>query len=294
MHPWHLSIFAFFLSLFVVILFRESKRSFFNFQTEEKMMKKRNRMVHWARRGPRVVWAAAAALLLIGLAAPVAAAASLGQDAASNPDIWPVLLPLLAAAASVERAVELGWNYVEWGLLRFGGWRPSDLKTASYIQFKSGTSLLAGVVLGIFVVNFSSMRLLAHIQPLIPTFFVGDASQMGLWDVLITGAVVGAGSKPAHDILGIITQLKNFTGSSALKQREQAGAALADGILKLGQSDAPAAYNIDVPGMEPSAVGGSAAAARSRMLEATGGRDRREISIDRYARAIHDNLYNAS
>jgi len=261
-------------------------------------MKKRNgvqRIGRLARTGRRAVWATSAALVLIGLTAPIAAAAGLAQDASSNPEIWPVLLPLLAAAASVERAVELGWNYVEWGLMRFAKWRPSDLKTASYGQFKSGTSLLAGVVLGVLVVNYSSMRLLAHIQPLIPTFFVGDATQMGLWDVLITGAVVGAGSKPAHDILGIITQLKNFTGNSALKQREDAGAALADSIMKLsGQSQAPAAYSIDVPGMGPSAVGGSAAAARGRMLEETGSRAAPEVTVERYARAIHDSLYNGS
>lgn len=264
-------------------------------------MKKRNGangVVRLAHTGRRAVWATTAALILVGLTAPIAAAAELAQDAAGDPAIWPVLLPLLAAAASVERAVELGWNYVEWGLMRFAGWRPSDLKTASYSQFKSGTSLLAGVVLGIFVVNFSTMRLMAHLQPLIPTFFVGDASQMGLWDVLITGAVVGAGSKPAHDILGIITQLKNFTGNSALKQREEAGAALAEGILRLSNSQnqqPTAAYSIDVPGMGPSAVGGSAAAARSRMLEEGGGRSATpEVNLERYARAIHDNLYMGS
>lgn len=260
-------------------------------------MKKRSgtrQAVRMAQMGRRTVWATTAALVLIGLTAPIAAAAGLAQDATNNSQIWPVLLPLLAAAVSVERVVEMGWNYVEWGLIRFANWRPSDLKTASYGQFKSGTSLLAGVVLGIFVVNFSSMRLMAYIQPLIPTFFVGDATQMGLWDVLITGAVVGAGSKPAHDILGIITQLKNFTGNSAMKQREEAGAALADSILKLGQSQQPpAAYSIDVPGMGPAAVGGSAAAARSRMIEETGSRSP-EVTIERYARAIHDSLYNGS
>ncbi|MCL4833808.1 MAG: hypothetical protein KJZ86_15300 [Caldilineaceae bacterium] len=256
-------------------------------------MQKRNgtkQMSRLARTGRRAVWATTAALVLMGLTMPIAAAAQTAQEAAGGPAIWPVLLPLLAAAASVERAVELGWNYVEWGLMRFVGWRPSDLKAASYSQFKSGTSLLAGVVLGIVVVNYSSMRLMAHIQPLIPTFFVGDASQMGLWDVLITGAVVGAGSKPAHDILGIITQLKNFTGNSAIKQREQAGAALAEGIMKLSQGQAPAAaYSIDVPGMEP-----SAATARSRMLEETGSRAAPEVRVERYARAIHDSLYNGS
>lgn len=259
-------------------------------------MSKRVGWKKWVGRGRRTAWATVGAVALLGMSASIAAAAGAAQEATGGPAIWPVLLPLLAAAASVERAVELGWNYVEWALMRFAGWRPSDLKAPSYSEFKSGTSLLAGVVLGIFVVNFSSMRLLAHIQPLIPTFFVGDATQMGLWDTLITGAVVGAGSKPAHDILGIITQLKNFTGNSAIKQREQAGAALAEGILKLSTppAGAGAAYSIDVPGMEPSAAGASAATARSRMLEEVGSRAAPEVRVDRYARAIHDSLYNAS
>jgi len=87
-------------------------------------------------------------------------------------------------------------------------------------------------------------------------------------------------------------EIKNFTGNSAIKQREEAGAALAEGILKLGQSQQPApAYNIDVPGMGPSAMGSPAATARSRMLEETGSRSAPEANVERYAKAIHDSLY---
>ncbi|RME66304.1 MAG: hypothetical protein D6790_00430, partial [Caldilineae bacterium] len=138
-----------------------------------------------------------AAVFLL-LATSAAFAAPLGQEVGQQgPEIWPVLLPLLAAAASVERAIEMGWNYIEWFLMRFLRWRPSDLKQPSYLEFKSGTSLLAGVVLGILVVNYSSMRLLAYLQPYIPQFLTGDVQTWGTWDVIITGVIVGAGSKPA-------------------------------------------------------------------------------------------------
>ena len=49
--------------------------------------------------------------------------------------------------------------------------------------------------------------------------------------------------------MGIITQTKNLLGSAAVKQREAAGAMLADAVLKLAQSDAQAL--IDVPGVGP-------------------------------------------
>lgn len=222
----------------------------------------------------------------------LATAAELGQ--AVEPEgvrIWPALLPLLAASTGIERAIEMGWNYLEWGLMRFVGWRPSDLKAASYLEFKSGTSLLAGLFLGVVISNYSGMRLLDYLRPVVPGFLdqIPD-----LWDILVTGLIIGAGSKPAHDILGIITQLKNFTGNSALRQREQAGAALAEGIVKLGQVDAPP-VRVDVPGMGAAPVpgGGPAQAARSRMIDETG-RAPRERTIDRYAKAIHDNLYIGS
>lgn len=232
----------------------------------------------------RLAWSIGGALVALGATTSIVAAASVGQQASEDNSIWPVLLPILAAAASVERAIELGWNYIEWGLLRFAGWRPKDLQSSSYTEFKSGTSLLAGVVLGIIVSNYTGMRLLAYLQP-----FVGDflANVPPLWDIVITGLVIGAGSKPAHDILGLITQLKNFTGNSALKQREQAGAALAEGIFKLGQSEKP--YRVEVPGIGPTAVGtGSAQAARSRI---TGETEPSESSAEKYADILHDKLY---
>lgn len=138
-----------------------------------------------------------------------------------------------------------------------GRWQPTQLKTAQYMQFKSGTSLVLGIILGILVTNYTGMRFFEYIQPLAPNFIVGIPIA---WDVLITGFVIGALAKPVHDILGIITQLKNLLGNSALRQREAAGAALAEGVLKLAQSDAQAM--VDVPGIGPTRLqSGSAGAA---------------------------------
>ena len=157
-----------------------------------------------------------------------------------------VLLPLLAATIAVERFIEVLWNYIDWALLNMRGWQPTDLQNVQYTQFKSGTSLVLGVVLGILIANYTGMRLFDYLRPLTPRLL--DAVPP-VWDVLITGFVIGAGTKPTHDLLGIITQTKNLLSSSALKQREAAGAMMAEGVLKLAQSDAQAL--IDVPGVGP-------------------------------------------
>lgn len=161
--------------------------------------------------------------------------------------ILPALAPLLTASVGVERALELIWNYLEWALLNFLGWQPEQLKTPHYLQFKSGTSMLLGIILGILVANFGGMQLFAFLAPTVPGLLDGVPAT---WDLLITGFLIGAGSKPAHDILGIITQLKNFLGTSAIRQREAAAASLAEGVLKLAQSEAQA--TVDVPGVGPS------------------------------------------
>jgi hypothetical protein len=176
-------------------------------------------------------------------------AAPASQEAAPTTSIWPVLLPLLAGAIVVERLVEVIWNYVDWLLLNTRGWKPVDLKAAQYVQFKSGTSLLMGMVIGILISNYTGMRLFDYLRPLAPNFleFVPV-----VWDVIITGIILGSGSKPIHDLLGIITQTKNLLGNSAIRQREEAGAAVADGVLKLAQSDSQAM--IDVPGVGPTRI----------------------------------------
>ena len=170
-------------------------------------------------------------------------AAPLLQDAGSSPAISEAFAPLLAAAVSVERVVEIGWNYVEWGVVRYAGWRADELKTPQYAQFKGASSTVAAIVLGIIVVNYSNLRLFAFLQSDLGSF---AANVPATWDIIITGLLVGAGSKPAHDILGLITRFKNLVGNTSLRQREEAGSAVADYILKLGQADSMS--SMDVPG----------------------------------------------
>ena len=241
----------------------------------------------------RLGWSVCGGLLLAGAFPEWALAAGLEQTVGTEiTSITPAMIPLLGAAAGIERLMELGWHYLEWGGLRFFGWRPSDLKSPGYIAFKRSTSLLAGIFLGVVVSNYSGMRLMSYFGQTLPGFLdqVPD-----LWDILVTGLMIGAGTKPTHDLLGIITQVKNLIGSSALKKREEAGAALADSILKLRQADAPASYRVDVPGVGATQVSGSPApqTPRNRMLDESGGR-RHERNIDRYANALHDNLYSGS
>ncbi len=163
--------------------------------------------------------------------------------------IGPALMPILTASVGVERAIEIIWNYLEWALLSFLGWTPEQLKTPQYLQFKSGTSMLAGVILGILLASFANIQLFAFLSPSVPGLLDNMPTT---WDLLITGFIIGAGSKPAHDILGIITQVKNFLNTSAIRQRESAAAALAEGVLKLAQSEAQAM--VDVPGVGPARV----------------------------------------
>lgn len=218
----------------------------------------------------------------VALAAPAAQEAAVqetvAQEAAAGGALWPVLLPLIAAAIAVERVIEVIWNYGDWLLLNGRGWKASDLKSSAYVQFKSGTSLVLGVVLGILISNYTGMRLFDYLRPLAPRFLEAVPP---VWDVLLTGFIIGAMTKPAHDLIGIIAQTKNLLGSSAVKQREAAGAALAEGVLKLAQSDAQAL--IDVPGVGPARIA----------APGQGVRDEDEMpplvsSTEQYIQMIHD------
>jgi hypothetical protein len=229
----------------------------------------------------RLSWGLAASALAVALPTKALLAAPHAQDAVENsdPSLWMVLLPLLAASLAVERLIEVLWNYIDWGLLNTRGWEPAQLRASQYTHFKSGTSLVLAVVIGVIVANYTGMRLFDYLRPLTPRLLDSVPS---VWDVLITGFVIGAATKPIHDLLGIITQTKNLLGSSALKQREAAGSMMAEGVLKLAQSDAQAL--IDVPGVGPARL-------------ATGGRrhddDDEPVSpsistTDQYIRTIHE------
>ncbi|MBX3000977.1 MAG: hypothetical protein KF893_20820 [Caldilineaceae bacterium] len=234
----------------------------------------------------KIVGSAAVALILSILTVAQASAAPM-LESLSQTDRLPIgslAVALLIAAVVVERAIELGWNYLEWILIRFFRWRPGDLKTPSYVQFKSGTSLLAGLALGILIANYGGVRLLVYLTPFVPTL-LGNVPIN--WDIILSGIVIGAGTKPIHDILGLITHVRNLTASLALKKREEAGAALADGILKLHQANA--SYSIDVPG-----VGATRLGVRARQNEDGGSAVGQEERMERYAEILHDNLYMGS
>jgi hypothetical protein len=239
--------------------------------------------------GWRLAGGLGGAMVLLGLTVATVAAASLAQEGQANDaSIWPVLVPFMTAAVSVERIIELGWNYIEWGMLRFAGWQQDDLKLPTYVHFKSGTSLLAGVVLGVLLSNYTGMRLLALLRPASGFDVLNTLSPS--WDIVLTGIIVGAGAKPAHDILALITQVKNFFENNALKQRELAGAALAESIQRLGQANAP--YTVDVPGIGPTSVGsGSARMARNRMAaDIHHAAPEDSPSLEDYANLIHKKL----
>lgn len=221
-----------------------------------------------------------------------ATAAPLLQDVtlSQGTNIWSVLLPLATASIGVERATEIVWNYAEWAMLSSKRWMPANLKTAQYVQFKSGTSMLLGVVIGILVSNFTGMQLFNYLSGLdsLKNFLSGVPE---IWDVLITGVIIGSGAKPAHEILGIITQLKSFLGNASVMQRQAAGAAFAEGVLKLAESERQTM--LDVPGVGPTGFPTPQGTVAPDGLESMGGdgMDLGESASERtkrFARILHN------
>jgi hypothetical protein len=178
------------------------------------------------------------------IALPLSARAAPRQQQMVAGSIWPIVLAMAAAAFVVERVVELFWNIVEWALLSSKRWRPADLKTAHYLQFKNGVSLLLGATLGVLVAGALNLHLFAALELLAPGFTLNVPAN---WDVAITGLIIGVTAKPIHDLIELLAEFKNFMGNAAVRQREAAGAALADGVLKLAQTEAETM--IEVPGM---------------------------------------------
>lgn len=198
---------------------------------------------------------AAGALLFAGyvnLAPRTLYAATVHQETSAAPSLWPLLLALFAAAFAVERLMELLWNYLEWILLNSKRMHAADLKTANYVKFKSGTSVLLGSIAGVGLAGLFTLHLFAALQPL-ALGFIGPIPAN--WDVVLSGIVVGVLAKPVHDVIGIFAGLKNFLDGAAVHRREAAGAAMADGVLKLAQSDTQAM--IEVPGLGPTRLSGA-------------------------------------
>lgn len=148
-----------------------------------------------------------------------------GQAAA-----WPLVVPMVAASASIERVLEMSWNFIEWGLTGAGGWTAADLKSPAYQQFKSGVSLLVANVLGVSIASYTDVRMLTYLQP----EALGLFDQIPIsWDIILTGLLIGTGTKPVHDVLGLITRLKSLVGNLSSRQREQSGLFAADATARL-------------------------------------------------------------
>ena len=142
--------------------------------------------------------------------------------------------------------MEFFWDFIEWLLLISHRWHAANLKTAHYLQFKSGASVLLSAILGVLLAGMFGMHLFAALQPMVPGFI---ATVPANWDVVMTGLIIGVLAKPIHELIEFLAELKNFMGSAAIHQREAAGASMAEGVLKLAQSDAQSM--IEVPGMGP-------------------------------------------
>lgn len=200
-------------------------------------------------------------LWLIGNPAVALAASGLQETGGNLVNIWLLILPIAIASLIVERVIEVVWNLIEWLALSFRSLQPAGLKSSQYVQFKSGISLLLGVVIGILAANFMGLHLLDYLRPIMPGLL---DSVPASWDVLIAGLIVGALTKPVHEMLGILTEFKNFLGSSAIRQREAAGKELADGILKLAESETQGM--VDVPGIGPARLDGEDSATETSPL----------------------------
>ena len=191
-------------------------------------------------------------LWLIENPAVARAASGFQETDANSVNIWLLILPIATAALIVERAIEIIWNYAESLALNFGGVQAAGMQSPQYVKFKSGTSLLIGVVIGILAANFMGLHLLDYLRPILPGLLDNVPAS---WDILVAGLIVGTLTKPVHETLGILTEFKNFLGGSAIRQREAAGKELADGILKLSESEAQGM--VEVPGIGPASIAGS-------------------------------------
>lgn len=232
-------------------------------------------------RSSRLSTVASLALLAMLLTPRTVLAAPGQQDAAiTSPNLWPLVAGVAAAAFVIERVMELLWNLVEW-LLLSGGKRPAaQLRSTQYQKFKSGASVLLGAILGIAAANALNLHLFAALEFQAPAFALDVPAN---WDMVITGLIIGVTAKPIHDLIGLLAETKNFMASAATRQREAAGAALADGVLKLAQSEAE--NMIDVPGMGPTRLTGDdfGGAAPGTSAEAT--------PTERYIDILHNRTW---
>ncbi len=233
----------------------------------------------WRSARANKVMLVAIGLMLVVWPTVASAASPLQEAGSAAPVLWPLLLAILFSAFAIERVLELFWNYVEWILLNSGRWTAGNVMSSTYRRFKGGTSVLLGAIFGVLLASLFNLHLFAALQPLTLGFLGAVPAN---WDVVLTGLVVGVSAKPVHDILGILAGLNHFFAAAAVRQREAAGASMADGVLKLAQSDAQSM--VDVPGMGPTRLdtGGFGP-------EAESGQGAEEQSpTDRYIDLLHE------
>lgn len=174
-----------------------------------------------------------AGLVIVLALATTRIAAAQGQGDGGAGDASTVLAPLLAAALGIERSLEALWGIVEVILARFPKYaflkkREAELteedKTnqANHSQFKTWSSALIGIVIGIIVALAAQLAMFN---------MIGLESVVDWADMVITGVVIGSGSKFTHDAIGILNQAKRLVANWAelIDVRKSAESSQAEG-----------------------------------------------------------------
>lgn len=119
-----------------------------------------------------------------------------------------VLAPLAAAALGIERAMETLWGIVE----TVGNFFMKDYKdpqgnetdwkeAPKYKEFKTWAAALISLVAGVIVARTTNLMMFS---------LIGFENVSPSADIVITGIVIGSGSKFTHDVIGIFSESKKF------------------------------------------------------------------------------------
>lgn len=135
-----------------------------------------------------------------------------GQPDTGTPTTVPdIFAPLTVAALGIERVIEAGWGLLESLLASSASFaflkkEESTLDTAekerskAYSQMKVWVSIIVGIGLGIWAATATELKM----------FTVAGFSVSPTADMYLTGLVIGSGSKFTHDVVGILSELKNL------------------------------------------------------------------------------------
>ena len=121
-----------------------------------------------------------------------------GEPAATA--VATVLAPLAAAALGIERILEIAWGFVEsiFVLVKKDKFNSEEKE---YKAFKTWVSAALGLVIGYQVAIAARLMMFTS---------VGIQNVDAHADMLITGLVIGSGSKFTHDIIGIFSEGKGL------------------------------------------------------------------------------------